>query len=96
VGDAFERMWIPAIAGVGMCIIWRGLIISYKSLNTAKFAVILDMEKALPTAPYSNEWKQIKQAKSGRNYISLSDYESFIPFAFGILYVVQGVTSYYF
>jgi hypothetical protein len=93
MGGEFNNLWVPAISGVGMCIIWRGLIISYKNLNSAKFAVILDMEKTLPAAPYGNEWTQIKQAKSGRKHIPLSDYESFTPLAFGVLYVFQGIMS---
>jgi hypothetical protein len=42
-GHYWWNILIPA-AGLIVCFIWRSLVDSYKDLNTAKFAVIHEME----------------------------------------------------
>lgn len=48
-------------AGVIECIIWGTFIINYKNLNSAKFAVITELEKQLPVQPFMDEWKIVKR-----------------------------------
>lgn len=54
--DAFGLV-ITAIAGVFLAGAWWMLLLYYRRLNTAKFAVINKMEEQLPVRPYTEEWK---------------------------------------
>ena len=77
--SAEHYLWLPALAGIAFSVTWRVLIGSYRSLNTAKFAVIHDIEQQLPLAPYDAEWAHI-QARG--NYRPFSVVESWVPIAF--------------
>jgi hypothetical protein len=79
---------ISALAGCLMCFAWMNLIRGYKRLNTAKFAVILDMETQLPSAPFTEEWKKLQQQSEGRRHVSLSDAEKWVPWVFILLYLI--------
>lgn len=50
-------LWLLAIAGIALSVLWEALITSYRNLNTAKFAVIHKIEKRLPISPYEAEWE---------------------------------------
>lgn len=71
-------------AGVIECIIWAAFINNYKNLNRAKFAIIAELEKQLPTQPFNDEWKIVKEKK----YIRSTKLELIMPIAFIVLYVV--------
>src|SRR3954467_4119797 len=43
-----DLRWYVALAGIVLCVTWWALLRSYRSLNAAKFDVILAMEKSLP------------------------------------------------
>ena len=47
-----HHRWNTSIPGTGLivCFIWCSLVNSYKDLNTAKFAVIHELENQLPVA----------------------------------------------
>src|SRR6202048_1980075 len=47
-----HHRWNTLIPGTGpiVCFIWYSLVDSYKDLNTAKFAVIHELENQLPVA----------------------------------------------
>ena len=38
--------WYVAAAGILLAVVWWALLKSYRDLNTAKYAIILEMEKA--------------------------------------------------
>lgn len=88
VGDG--HLWLAAIAGAAFSVTWRVLIGSYRSLNTAKFAVIHDMEQHLPLAPYDAEWAHIKAVGS---YKPFSAVESWVPLVFVVLHSVVAVVN---
>ena len=46
---------VPA-TGLVICFLWYSLVDSYKDLNTAKFAVIHELENQLPVALFRHEW----------------------------------------
>lgn len=71
-------------AGVIECIIWGTFIINYKNLNSAKFAVITELEKQLPVQPFMDEWKIVKEKK----YIRSTKLELIMPAMFVVLYVI--------
>lgn len=82
-----DALWVPALAAILMCWIWRGLISSYKSLNGAKFGVILEMERQLPAAPYTDEWARLQDSQRSQKHIPLSDSEKYVPMVFMIVNV---------
>lgn len=82
-----DALWVPAVAAILMCWIWRGLISSYKSLNGAKFGVILAMERQLPAAPYTDEWANLQDSQRSSKHIPLSDSEKYVPMVFMIVNV---------
>lgn len=84
--DGKGLVWLAAAAAVLFSYTWLSLIASYKSLNSAKFAVILDMEQRLPVAPYGAEW--IKAKSGAQPHVPFSSVESWVPKVFMALHSV--------
>ena len=84
------------ITGLVICFIWYSLVDSYKDLNTAKFAVIHELENQLPAALFRHEWfvcghNRKKTDKPIEDiYVPLTHLERWIPWAFAVLYVGLG------
>lgn len=78
---------ILSIAGILLCFFWNRLIRSYKDINSAKFAVIHEMEKELPWRPYDAEWEHVKSVAEGRMYFRFSSIEGSVSWVFAGLYV---------
>lgn len=78
------KIAVLLVAGVVDCIIWMLFIRNYGNLNSAKFSVITELEKKLPTKPFTDEWQKVKEKKYRRN----SKLELVMPSAFIVLYVV--------
>jgi hypothetical protein len=93
-----HHRWNALIPGTGLivCFIWWSLVDSYKDLNTAKFAVIHELENQLPVALFRHEWfvcghnQKEKDKQLGDRYIPLTHLERWIPVAFAALYLVLG------
>jgi hypothetical protein len=80
---------IPLFALWTLCYVWWRLIKSYRQLNTAKYKVIGEYERKLPSSPYwSAEWKALGEGKDRKLYWQLSDLENWIPILFGLLYLI--------
>ena len=81
-------MIITSIVGILLCIIWFSLIRSYKSLNSGKFKVIIEIEKLLGDYhPYDREWDLLGRGEDKKLYSLLTYVESKIPLIFAFLYV---------
>lgn len=86
---------IPA-TGLVICFLWYSLVDSYKDLNTAKFAVIHELEGQLPVALFRHEWfvcghnKKKKDKPVEDMYVPLTHLERWIPWMFAVIYVVLG------
>lgn len=79
-----------ATVGVLLSVVWWVLLRSYRDLNAAKFEVILEMEKSLPSQPYGDEWASLKKdpVKKWRGrYAELGTVERVVPAAFIAVYV---------
>lgn len=72
-------------AGVILTVLWGFLIYNYKKLNQAKFEVIQDLEKKLPTQPFQKEECKTNDFKFYKDFSKL---ESALPITFGILYSI--------
>lgn len=86
---------IPA-TGLVICFLWYSLVDSYKDLNTAKFAVIHELENQLPVALFRHEWfvcghnRKKKDKPVEDMYVPLTHLERWIPWMFAVLYVALG------
>jgi Ca2+/Na+ antiporter len=74
------------LAGITVCVVWVIFINNFKHLNTAKFAVINEIEKKLPVAAFQQEWNILREEKKYKDGTWL---EKVLPFAFGLLYVAM-------
>jgi len=76
--------------GVLLAVTWYLHLRAYRDLNRAKFAVITDMEKKLPSAPFTQEWDTLKadhvRGWRGR-YTELGTIERLVPALLGGIYL---------
>lgn len=78
----------PLVAVLVICWVWWRLIHSYRQLNHAKYKVIGEYERRLPSSPYWNaEWAALGSGKRRKLYWPLTDVENLVPFIFGTLYL---------
>lgn len=94
--NLFENLlWLKilfAILGIIICFIFYFLIRSYNQLNTGKFTVIHEIEKHLPLALYKYEWQVLGEGKDKSKYYPFSNVELLIPWVFGVLYLILGIS----
>ena len=84
------KIWhvILAIAGIFICILWILNIKSFRTLNSAKFKIIHEMEEKLPMKLFCDEWKLLDKGNK-EGYLRFSKIEQGIPIIFLILYFVM-------
>jgi hypothetical protein len=51
-----DKNILLSLVGIIVCILWIFSINSYKRLNSEKYKIINEMERKLPTQPFSYEW----------------------------------------
>lgn len=78
--------WLVSLAGMALCFMWYRLIRSYKDLNTAKFAVIHQMEAELPVSPYDSEWDKLERGNNSKVYLPFTHIELYIPWVFFVIH----------
>lgn len=83
-----EYLWLLAIAGITLSVLWEALITSYRNLNTAKFLVIHKIEKRLPISPYDAEWDAMGRGKNSKLYRPISHIEQGVPYVFITLHII--------
>jgi len=83
-----DLLWLVAIAGMVLSYTWWRLINSYRSLNTAKFQVIHEIEQQLPFAPYDAEWEQLERGQEAKIHTPFSKVEAWVPIVFMTLHAV--------
>ena len=80
---------LVCIAAIVLCYVWKRLIHSYSQLNAAKYTVIGQLEKKLPSSPYwSAEWSALGEGKDPKKYRPLTAVETWVPVVFICLYLV--------
>lgn len=78
--------WLVSLAGMALCFMWYRLIRSYKDLNSAKFAVIHEMEAELPVSPYDSEWEKVQRGTNKKLYLPFTHIEVYIPWVFFVIH----------
>ncbi|WP_186258334.1 RipA family octameric membrane protein [Burkholderia gladioli] len=86
--DSTEYLWLLAVAGGTLCLLWHSIVISYRNLNSAKWAVVHEIEKRLPISPYDAEWDALQRGKNAKLYRPISHIEAGVPWIFLALHVV--------
>jgi hypothetical protein len=87
---------LAALCGVGVLstIVWYLLLRSYRDLNTAKFNVIINIEKRLPVKVFTDEWETLKKdpvAPWRKRYAELGSIERIAPILFGGINIAVAV-----
>lgn len=80
-------------AGILASALWSAGISSYKTLNTAKFSVIHEMENELHFQPFAQEWKKLDPDQDGIRHKPFHITESAVPRVFVALYLFQVVLA---
>lgn len=75
-----------SIIGIVVCILWLNSIRSYKQLSSVKYDIVNEIEKKLPLAPFTYEWKKLKLE---HNYVGLTKIENILPWLFLTLYSIS-------
>lgn len=74
--------WAVSCAGIAICVLWIRSIVSYKSLNAAKFEVITALEKELPVSPFKDEWAILDVDGDGKRHKPFHKTEVLVPIIF--------------
>jgi hypothetical protein len=94
-GSVIIENWMiifPLSSALLLCLAWWMMVKSYRDLNRAKFIVIGEFEKRLPTSPYwCAEWKALGEGKDRMKYTPVSYIENWVPIIFAILYTTLAV-----
>jgi hypothetical protein len=78
-----------SIAGVLVCTYWVKAIESYKTLNTAKFSIINEIETSLVIKPFTDEWSRLDPDGDGKRHKPFHETEKFVPRVFVGMYAFQ-------
>lgn len=84
---SFVVMAAFGVVGLLLCNSWRNLIDNYGKLNTAKFRVILKLEKELSAQAFSAEWAALGKGRRPQKYQSFTSTENLVPLWFAILII---------
>lgn len=80
-------MALLALAGMVLSYLWFRILRSYRGINSAKFAVIHEIERQLPLRPYDAEWEAVGRGEDPERYRALTHIEGRVPWIFLFLYV---------
>lgn len=96
-GTSVNGIWpvvflISGLLGMALSFIWFLNIKSYRTLNSAKFDIINDLEQQLPYAGYSKEWELLRPATGSPKYLQLTRIEQLVPAVIMVLFL--GIAGY--
>ena len=80
---------IIPLAGILICCLWISAIRTYRTLNSAKFKVITDLEATLPVQAFEKEWTFLQSGTADRKYKPFYKTEIRVPMVFMILHGAQ-------
>lgn len=84
---------VMSVAGLMVCIVWGWNILSYKTLNAAKWQVITEFEKSLAAQPFGDEWSRLDPTGRGKRHTPFHRVEILVPWIFGAVHMVQGLAA---
>ena len=87
---------LPFGAVIALCYVWWRVVYSYRQLNSGKFAVVHEMERVMPMALFKGEWVAMGEGKDPKKYLPLTNVENYVPLCFGVMYMLLGISFYFF
>lgn len=89
--SAFGELGTLAVsaAGIAICFLWVRSVVSYKSLNAAKFEVITALEDRLPVSPFKDEWAILDVDGDGKRHKPFHKTEVLVPVVFMAVHAAQ-------
>ena len=96
-GTSVNGIWpvvflISGLLGMALSFIWFLNIKSYRTLNSAKFDIINDVERQLPYPGYAKEWELLRPATGSPKYLQLTRIEQLVPAVIMVLFL--GIAGY--
>lgn len=76
---------VAGLVGALLAGIWYMNIRSYRTLNSAKFQIINEIEKQLPAQGYTDEWELLRPVEGPPKYLQLTRVEQYVPVMFLLL-----------
>ncbi len=86
-GAGIDSYLLIGATGIFLCLLWYRMIKSYRQLNSARFAVVHEIEKHLPLRPYDAEWTAVGHGKDPTLYRPFTQIEIAIPWLFAAVHV---------
>lgn len=82
---------VISIAGLAISALWIMNIVSYKTLNAAKFEVIHDVEQGFAVQPFADEWTKLDPDGDGKRHRPFHKVEGVVPWVFIAVYAAQAL-----
>ncbi len=89
VAPSQERVLAIALVGILMSALWVRSISSFKDLNAGKFAVITEIERSLPIAPFTAEWEYLQRGTDRTKYRQFHSIERWVPYIMLVVHAMQ-------
>jgi len=93
ITDSHMLVIAICMAGIMASVLWASSISSYKTLNTAKFAVIHEMELGFSYRPFTEEWRRLDPDQDGIRHKPFHVTEVAVPRIFLGLYCFQVIVA---
>lgn len=87
------RALMVAVAGALVSVLWIKSIHTYRSLNAAKFDVIMELEKHLMMAPLSAEWEQLERGENAKRHKPFHKIEVMVAWLMLAVHIMQLMLS---
>jgi hypothetical protein len=84
---------VTGLFGAALSVIWFFNIRSYRTLNSAKFDVIHEIEKELPFEGYIKEWDILRPPDDSPRYLQLTVIEQYVPVVVFLTFISLAVYS---
>lgn len=82
-------IFVVALAGLLVSVLWVRNIESYKELNEGKFHVITELEKALSGKAFTDEWAFLHNGGRKKRYRPFHAVEVLVPWVFVAVHLTQ-------
>ena len=82
---------IISVVGIVISCLWLATISSYRELNAAKYKVINQIERELPSKPFCEEWRLLGKKKKHK---TLTAIEKCLPWVFIALFLSMLILSF--
>ena len=85
---ASDAVWfsLVSVAGAVLSYLWYRMVRSYRSINSAKFEIISEVEKNFPLRLYEAEWELVGRGRNPARHLPFTRVEIAVPWVFFALH----------